>query len=517
MKRRKFLRHASHAIAVPGLLGSLGFSLSPKNTLTSLLRFASDNDHVLVIIYLEGGNDGLNTVVPLDQLSPLNQVRPHVILPENRLLNLNNSEVALHPSLINFRSLYHEGRLGIIQSVGYPQQNFSHFRSTDIWMSASDSQQLVNSGWTGRFLDNQYPGYPEDYPNQSVTDPLAIEIGYGASLIFQGPSAAMSMVVSNPDSFYDLVDNIEEEAPDTLAGEKLRYVRLIARQSELYGEVVKEAAAKVTQQKNYPESNPLAQQLKIVSRLIAGGLQTPLYMVRLGGFDTHGSQVVPGDHTVGEHANLLRLLDEAVGVFMSDLEFQGVSDRVVGMTFSEFGRRIVSNASLGTDHGSAAPMFVFGDQVIGGILGDNPKISFGATYADNLDIQYDFRQIYASLMEQWLGASSGDSSQILMNNFENVPIIGESIISALEPGEQLKVYPNPLNGPTQVEFVANGEFVEVELVDLQGRRLQQLFSGQPSAGSHRFTWYPGKLKTGQYLVLVKGGDKQAVQKVIVTP
>jgi uncharacterized protein (DUF1501 family) len=515
MKRRKFLHKASHAIAVPGLLGSLGFSLPGGNSLSSLLKLASDNDRVLVIVYLEGGNDGLNTVVPLDQLSPLSRVRQHVYIKEQHLLPLNNTEVALHPSLAGFRSLFNEGRLGIIQSVGYPEQNFSHFRSTDIWMSASDSKQLVTSGWTGRYLDSQFPGYPEAYPNEEFTDPLAIEIGYGASMVFQGPAAAMGMVVSNPDSFYDLVDNVEEPTPDTLAGEKLKYVRLIARQSELYGEVVKQAANKVSQQKSYPENNRLADQLKIVARLIAGGLQTPMYLVRIGGFDTHSNQVDENNHTQGNHANLLRNVDRAITSFINDLDFLGVGERVVGMTFSEFGRRIVSNASSGTDHGAAAPMFVFGNKVIGGILGDNPKIPRNATYEDNLPMQYDFRQVYASLLEQWLGSSTNNNEQLLQRSFETVPIIGESYLTSLEGEELLKVYPNPVQGPAQLEFITNGGAIEVELLDLQGKKVQKLYSGTPTVGFQRITWNPDRLTNGQYLVVLKGLEKQAVQKVIV--
>jgi len=502
-------------MAVPGLLGSFGFTLSGRNSLSNLLTIAAEEGRVLVIIYLEGGNDGLNTVVPMTQLSSLSRARQHVFMPEDRLLKLNNTEVALHPSLYGFQSLYNEGRLGVIQSVGYPEQNKSHFRSTDIWMSASDSKQLVNSGWTGRYLDQQFPGYPEQYPNQEVTDPLAIEIGNGASLLFQGPSASMGMVVSDPDSFYDLIDNVEAPAPQTLAGDKLRYVRLIARQSELYGDVVKKAASKVKQQKNYPRGNRLADQLKIVARLIAGGLKTPLYMVRLGGFDTHSNQVDSKNRTQGRHANLLNKLDRAVSVFMRDLEYLKIDDRVVGMTFSEFGRRIVSNASSGTDHGSAAPMFVFGNKVIGGVLGDNPVIPSKATYQDNLEMQFDFRQVYASVLEQWLGATSTSSKDVFFRSFETVPVIGESNLSVLKLNELLKVYPNPVDGPVTIEFSTNGQPIQVDLIDLNGRKLQQLYSGKPLAGFQRIIWNPAKITNGQYLVVLKGLDKPAVQKVIV--
>jgi hypothetical protein len=200
---------------------------------------------------------------------------------------------------------------------------------------------------------------------------------------------------------------------------------------------------------------------------------------------------------------------------MKDLKFLGADDRMVGMTFSEFGRRIVSNASSGTDHGAAAPMFVFGNDVIGGVLGNNPVISPSATYEDNLEMQYDFRQIYASLLEQWLGSSANNNAQVLLKSFDTVPIIGESYISNLKLGEQLKVYPNPLSGPAQLEFVTNGSPLEIDLIDLQGRRLQQLYSGSPVAGFQRITWNPGQLSNGQYMVVLKGLEKPVVQKVIV--
>ena len=251
MKRRTFLRHTTHSLAIPGIVGSLGFGGNNLQRLASFLQFASETDRVLVLIYLQGGNDGLNTVVPLDQLSTLVRVRPEVVLPWQSLPQLKASNVALHPALSGFKSLYEEGKLGIIQSVGYAEPSYSHFRSTDIWMSGSGAHELVNSGWTGRYLSKGYPTYPEDYPNDITPHPLAIELGYGASLLFQGPVASMSTVISDPESFYQLIDNIDEDAPDTDAGAKLKYIRLIARQSQQYGKVLKEAADKVQNQKYY--------------------------------------------------------------------------------------------------------------------------------------------------------------------------------------------------------------------------------------------------------------------------
>ena len=150
MKRRKFIKHLGHSFAIPGLVSSFGFSMPGRNEMQSLLRFAQETDRVLVMIFLQGGNDGLNTVVPLNQLSAMNTVRPHVVLPDESLLPISRTDLAWHPELTGFKSLYDEGRLQIIQNVGYADPNFSHFRSTDIWMSGSDSKEVINSGWSCR-------------------------------------------------------------------------------------------------------------------------------------------------------------------------------------------------------------------------------------------------------------------------------------------------------------------------------------------------------------------------------
>jgi len=503
MKRRSFIRHVSHSLAVPGVLGAMGFRMPGPNSLASLLRMAADQDRVLVMIYLEGGNDGLNTVIPLDQLSVLNKVRPHVILPESKLLNLSDSDVALHPSLTGLKSLYDENRLQVIQNVGYPEQNYSHFRSTDIWMSASDAGELVNSGWTGRYLNDAYPGYPESFPNDEMTDPLAVEIGYGSSLLFQGPHSPMSMVISDPKFFYDLVDAEELPAPDTPAGDKLKYVRIIAKQSQSYGAVVKEAASKVSSQAEFPQTS-IGQQLKIVSQLIAGGLRTPLYMVRMGSFDTHDAQVEASDHTTGEHADLLKELNDGIMAFMQDLEKHGTDDKVVGMTFSEFGRRIVSNASLGTDHGAAAPMFFFGNAVTGGVTGENAAISSSATYEDNLEWKFDFRQVYASVLKQWMGTDSTVSQSILSGDYETLQIIGKkaSPLSAKKTERSLWVYPNPIEGLVSVQINAAHQSVNIDLIDMSGRTIKNIYRG--ATFNSPIQWDSSGLAAGKYFVVMRG-------------
>ena len=516
MKRRKFLRHLTHSMAIPGLAGTLGLSHAHGQQLERLLRMASAEGKVLVLIFLEGGNDGLNTVIPLNRLSAMSRVRPHVFLPEDRLLELPGQNLALHPSLSNFKSLYSEGRLGIVQSVGYPDQNFSHFRSTDIWMSGSDSNELVTNGWMGRYLSDEFPGYPEQFPNEDHPHPLAVEIGNGGSLLFQGPSASMSMVLSGAESFYRLLNNEEEEAPATNAGDKLRFIRLIARQAEQYGDVVLEAALKANNRVTY-QSDFLSQQLRIVARLIAGGLQTPLYLVRLGGFDTHDEQVEASDHTTGEHATLLKNLDDGVMSFMTDLEQLGIDDRVVGMTFSEFGRRIVSNASLGTDHGSAAPLFVFGNSVKGGVLGSNPVFGINATYADNIAMQYDFRQVYASVLAQWFGKDDQRIESALLRNFDQIPIIGDSVITSTPDfgnAGDLSVYPNPVQQQAIIRYLGNGDMVNISLISLNGKMVQQIYRGRSNNGENQLIWDSSRIASGQYVVRLSDRKSNRFFKIV---
>ncbi len=512
MKRRSFLSNAAKGVVIPSLMGKMGMNalvpgLSPW---ASAMSAAGDGDQVLVLVYLNGGNDGLNTVVPLDQLSNLNSSRPLVALPDASLLRLEGTNVGLHPSLVEFKELFDENRLQIIQNVGYPDQNFSHFRSTDIWMSGSSSDELVTSGWAGRYLDEEFPGYPFDYPNESMTDPLAIEIGYGSSLMLQGPSSNMGMVIQDPSWFYNLVNNVEDPAPDTPAGDRLRFVRLVARQSQQYGTVVRDAADAAPAQLDYPENNRLAEQLKIVSRLIAGGLKTRVYVVSYGQFDTHDMQVEIGNTTEGSHAYQLMQVSQAIKAFMDDLDHLNIGDRVMGMTFSEFGRRIISNASYGTDHGSAAPLFLFGNQVAGGVLGDNPEIPRNATYADNLEMQYDFRSVYASIMHQWLCLDESTVGSLMMGDFEQLSVstgINCLTSSTSEASAKKKLLvsasPNPTPGLTKIDFESQGGILELSILDLSGRSIRPIVKSVFPKGKHTTMIDLTMLPSGNYFVLLR--------------
>ena len=509
MKRRDFIHNAIHSAAGSTLLGYLGTTAS-KSWPMQMLNVNPDNDQVLVIIFLNGGNDSLNTIVPMHQLSILNALRPHVVLPENRLLTIPNTNLAMHPSMEGLHQLYQEGLLTVIRGVGYDDQNFSHFRSSDIWMSGSDADQIVDTGWMGRYLNLDYPNYPQEYPNSMMTDPLSLELGYSNSLLFQGPLANMSVVINGERDFYELVEDQISEVPDTFYGDKLAHVKLVRRQSQVYGKTIQKAARKVSQQHTgYPQTS-IAQQLKICARLIAGGLRTPVYKVEIGGFDTHAGQVSVDDHTQGVHADLLRQLDEAIVAFMEDLKFLGIEKKVTGMTFSEFGRRIISNASNGTDHGSAGPMFIFGHHVNGGILGDDYVIDSGMTYEDNLQHQYDFRQVYGSILNQWLCVDQLEVDQSLMNGYDSLPLINASACQAttsahiLNTTDELRISPNPTEGYSQLTLTGTNEWTTIELIDVGGKLVQQLFSGPIDKGKQVVPLQISEnIPSGVYLINVR--------------
>ena len=246
-----------------------------------------------------------------------------------------------------------------------------------------------------------------------------------------------------------------------------------------YSSVITAAAGNITQQSNaWPaaDTNSLADQLKIVSRLIAGGLKTKIYMVNLSGFDTHSSQTDSGNNTTGRHADLLAKVSEAIHAFLTDCEFLGTADRVIGMTFSEFGRRIISNGSSGTDHGAGAPMFLFGNKVQSGILGTNPVIPANATVHDNVAMQYDFRSVYATLLNQWLCVPNSDLNQIMLQNFQQLPVIqanacsvGIHEINAAAGTNLVSCYPNPFTERTTVTFTSHGGHASVHVYNEIGR------------------------------------------------
>ena len=417
MNRRNFLHNMAHLAAIPSFLPGLG-----QLELSDLLSSTAEAGKILVIVRLNGGNDGLNTLMPMEQYGQLKSIRPSVILPENKYIPVEGTSLGFHPSMAGMNSLLSEKRLAVVQSVGYTKPNFSHFRSTDIWMSGTDTDQYVSSGWMARYLENQHPNYPNAYPNPQFPHPLSIELGGESSLLFQGQNSFTSLVYSNPDQFYSLMNPFVNSYPATIQGSRLAYLQLIGKQSQVYGSVVQSAYRSASTPFAFAE-NDLGNQFKIVQKLISGGLQTRVYMVQLTGFDTHSKQVDLQDSTKGQHAYLLKQVNDAIVTFMKNLDAQNLGDRVVGVTLSEFGRTVHSNGSTGTDHGTVAPMFVFGNSVKGGVIGANPQIPVDYKTSDELMANFDFRQVYGSLLNQWMGNDPKQTNDVLFREFPKVPLI----------------------------------------------------------------------------------------------
>ena len=523
MKRRNFLQNTIPAAILPSLLNGFSFRVLGDNpVMNALLNTYVETDRVLVIIQLNGGNDGLNMVIPLDQYSNYYNARANIAIAQNRVLALNGTNaVGLHPSMTGLQTLYNNGKLRLVQAVGYPNPNFSHFRATDIWMSASDSDEQLTSGWGGRYLNDQYPNYPVGYPNTTVPDPLGIQIGSSASLAFQGPSVNMGISISSATNFYNLINGIQDPAPPTRAGDALQYVRLVAKQSNQYSTRISAAAAAVPTQGTYPTNNTLADQLKIVARLIKGGLKTRVYMVSMGGFDTHSAQTNT-DTSTGNHATLMQRLSDAVKAFQDDLIGLGVEDRVMGMTFSEFGRRIKSNASTGTDHGAAAPLFVFGSKVNPGISVVNPTIPTTATVNDNVPMQFDFRSVYATILQNWFCVDSTTLDTIMLQNFQQLGLCASGNCSTITDVNDLRNagitlisnYPNPFTSSTTISFTTKGGHTLVQMMDALGRVIQTPVDRNYAAGKYQVTFEGNALPPGVYYMRFQNGITQQVKPML---
>ena len=517
MQRRDFIKNLSAGVVLPTFLN--GYSLTASAM--GINAVDEKSDHVLVVIQLNGGNDGLNTVIPLSFYSNYQAARANIAIPEAKALKLDGGKIGLNPAMTELFKLYDEGKVRVVQSVGYPNPSFSHFRATDIWNTGADSDKVISSGWAGRYFGYYNPNYPNNYPNAQSPDPLAINIGSVVSPALQGPVSSMGLAISSVTNFYNLLNNkYDSDTPNTPSGKALAYLRKTASQTNDYSASIKKAADRVPTQGAYPANNGLANQLKIVARLIAGGMKTKLYIVNLGGFDTHSTQTVAADTTTGTHANLLKNLSDGIGAFMADLKTLGVSKRVMGMTFSEFGRRMKSNDSGGTDHGSAAPMFVFGDAVNPGITGNAVEIPLDVKTGDNVQMQYDFRSVYASILQNWFCMESADMEKVLLKNYQSLNIVqaqacGITLSQEPEPQQERIVNaPNPFSNFTNLRFRTDGGHTLIQIFDTTGRLIavpvdDNFMAGTFDAPLNTDTW-----PSGVYFARLQNNANQQIRRML---
>lgn len=515
MKRRDFIKYSSFS-TIPLMLPGMPVSALANTPLLDMLAQTA-NDKVLVIVQLNGGNDGLNMVIPIDQYSGLSQVRANIMIPEKQVLKLANTDVTgLHPAMTGIQNIFNEGKVRLLHDVGYDPSNYSHFRSLDIWLQAnSDTTVPVNTGWLGRFLDLEYPGFPDGYPNAQFPDPPAVQIGAVVSSGLMGQYAIDGIAVADPGDFAQISkgSNLDQNPPATAYGRELKYIRLLTLQTQKYTDSVKAALIKGSILSPLWEqpAGSLTAQLKLVSQMISGGLQSKIYMVQQGGYDTHFNQVIAGDSAIGAHARLLTELSSAITAFQDELRRHSLEDRVVGFTFSEFGRRIKSNGSLGTDHGSAAPSLAFGTQVIPGSLGKNPTISSGLTVTDNLTAQTDFRKVYNSVLKDWFSLSDAQLATVLPSpgggNWEYVQIIKKPGVKYPfgMPAILGQNMPNPFHAITTIPFYARTGRTVIDVWDSLGRKVTTLLDAYLQEGSNTVQFNGVNLSSGIYFYRIQTG------------
>ncbi len=516
MERRNFLINSTIA-SIPLMMSGFPLRTFASPIHDKMAKIASNSDRVLVLIQLNGGNDGLNTLIPLDQYESLVNARENILIPEKSVLKLNDVS-GFHPVMNGIKELYEDGKAGVVQGVGYPDPNLSHFRSTDIWTSASDSDKVISSGWLGRYLYDDHPDYPEGYPNDSYPDPLSITIGPVISHTCQGLVSNMGMALNSSSTFYEIGGGYEDKVPESPAGDELAYIRQIIKQTELYTDVIIDAAGKVTLKSDkFPAdgTNSLADQLKIVSILIAGGLQTKVYVVSLGGFDTHSLQIT-GEPGSGIHADLLSKVSEAVYAFQDELKLQGAEDKVLTMTFSEFGRRILSNFSFGTDHGTSAPLFIFGSNVNPVIHGSNPVIPIDVSPYDNLPMQYDFRSVYYSILKGWFEVETDDAIDIMQKEFQYIPIVRgpNSVENYPALNGNISCYPNPAISETNIKFGEVFGHITINIFDNTGKRISRIYRGAVNPQSEMRIEL-NNYNSGKYFIQVQNETSSKIIPLVI--
>lgn len=515
MKRRSFLKNTS-AFALPTFLGGMSVTASAAQRMASLIN--EDSDRILVLIDMNGGNDGLNSFVPIDAYDNLFNARPNIMIPQNNLIPLTDT-ISLHPEMQGLKSLYDDAKLKVIQGVGYPNQNRSHFRSADIWKSASNADVFESTGWIGRYLDDKYPNFPTNYPTDDCPDPFAITLGKSISGTCQGAESNFSLAIIDSNNIGGLNTGVESELPDDCYGRELDYLIDTFKKTNAYAVPVIEAAENGSSlSSSYPETT-LGEQLQIVAKLISGGLDTKIYVLKLGGFDTHADQVVEGDSTKGEHAELLANLSQSIHAFQEDLKMQGLEKRVLGMTFSEFGRKIKSNAGLGTDHGTAAPMMVFGECVDPGIVGQNPEISADVNIEEGVSMQYDFRSIYGSVLMDWFEVPEDKVRTLISQDFQYIPILGDCFI--INSSEDIDINidvlakPNPFQSNFSIELnLKNKSNVKIDISDVQGRQIKNVTSQQLQPGSHNILIEGQGLERGVYFARVQINNQVKTLRIV---
>jgi uncharacterized protein (DUF1501 family) len=531
MKRRDFLKNTAAvttaaAIAPNILKGEPIVRTVKNNSITSL-----DHDRIIVILELFGGNDGLNTIIPGDEAYDIYEsLRPnlHIRKVEDKPYAFGGDieqKFLMHPNLVDgvhnegFKRLFDEGNLGIVEGVGYDSPNLSHFRSQDIVLTginSSNPKENLVDGWLARYFLSQLPNYPFEIPEH----PLAIQIGGSLSLILKSSAGHMGIALTDPEKFYELGKGLKPEDGlyDPAANHhqsEFNFVNVVAQQSEKYSEAVYNAYQAGKDKIAVQYSGELEEQFAMISALIAGGLETKVYYVRMGNFDHHAQQANE-DRVSGQHPTLINRMANAITKFVDDGNQQGWGDRVVGMTISEFGRRPYENGSMGTDHGTANSQFIFGNKANGGFFGTSPDLTlFDDT--ENIFKQFDFRVIYTDFLQTWFDASQEEVETIFGKYYNPIGVLEQpSAIhdTAINQYNAVSVYPNPSTGTSNIAFeLRTAAEVDISVFESSGRMIKRIKKGRMQAGNKLFPFTMEQ--SGNYICAVTVNGRRYVQKLVV--
>jgi len=398
------------AWTVPAFLERTFLALDAQAADSAVQVATGKDGPILVVLQLAGGNDGLNTVVPFED-DAYYRARPSLAVSPRDIIRVSDG-LGFHQKLTGLKSLYDEGNLALIQGVGYPNPNRSHFRSTEIWQTAVDADKVDRHGWIGRYFDSCCAGADPAVGvsiGKQTPQAFSAENPHGISLSrpeqFRFVSENSSDPAATEAAFRQMTEMDEENTGGSIGdlpgmvsneGSTVDFLRKTTLDAQVSSDKILEISRKFRPMVRYP-GGQLAESLSLVGRLIAGGMPTRIYYVSQGGYDTHSGQA-------NSHARLLGEMDAALSAFAADMKAQGNYERVVVMTFSEFGRRVEENASKGTDHGAAAPLFVFGGGVKAGIYGKQPSLT--ELNEGDLIHNVDFRSVYATVLDKWLKAPS---------------------------------------------------------------------------------------------------------------
>jgi len=540
--RRSFLQALGIAGSGSMLLGSQHITASSPSPLTAAISMA-ETDNILILIRLNGGNDGLSTVIPIQQYELYANARPNIYIPESKILKLTD-DFGVPSYMKSLEPLWGEGQFKAVHGVGYQRQSLSHFTGSDIFANTDLNTTGFSgepTGWMGRHFEDIYPDYLVNPPEA----PAAMQIGNFGNLVFEGTETNYAFVTNDISQLERIADtgsqySMDESLfDDCMYRDQLRFLRGMTNTTLEYAGQIFAAAQRGQNQVVY-QNNGFARQLKLLARLIKGNLGTKVYMISMSGFDTHGNQPLA-------HERLMSNLSVAVNNFYQDIAFTNQDEKVLSMTFSEFGRRIFENGSKGTDHGKAAPTLFFGSGLNGSaFVGEHPSLE-DPNERGNLDYTMDFRDLYGTVLAEWLCVPrnlvelhllghpykainlgfncSGEAFTDIVYNDANptIPNPTEDPITIDPTPELLNTIVHKPFYPTdktphiylEMPFTAH---VDIQLYNIMGQNLGTVYNEIMTQGSieinirERMSSY---LATGKYIYRIRVQDKKLSKSVMV--